>query len=468
MERTRLRALEFGKTRLSRELLRMLVLTALGLGSASPSTACGQEDTLSLHEAIEAALVRNPSVARARARAATEAANRWADWGGLLPSVSVSASLSRSDFTTNTFQNPDGTTAMLDDPIADLRRSNSAGIGLSLQLSAETFAGISVGREERTAAHHRLDAAEIDVIRQVKVAYFDALKQQRLLDVARRQLESRGQELALTRDKYRIAAADRSALLGAEIELRNAELDVLDAEDALAAAIRTVRVAQGIDRMEDTDVTLVDPATIPDADSLEIVALLRAAQRANPDLRALATDERAASSSLWSARASYLPTLDLSLNFNNSRQLGDDEGRFTFSPVNTNRSFVISLNWPLFNGFQRKARTAQASNNMKIAEAALDEERLVLEQEIRQIVADIQRGDRRLGVLTKNAELARERLELTREGYRVGSVDYPALQQTIEAVSQAERAVFEVRYELLKQWAELEWRVGDSLSDRRR
>lgn len=419
------------------------------------------QETLELQDAIRTALIENPAITRAEANAATAAANRWADWGALLPSASVSASLSRNDFSNVTFTNPDGTTTILDDPIDDYSRGNSAGLGFNLQLSAETFTSIDAGGEERSAADLRLSAAQVDVIRLVKLAYFDALKQQRLVDVAGRQLASRQEEFDLTQQKYRIAAADRSDLLGAEIELRNAELAVLDAEDAYDAAVRAIRVAQGVDRLDVTEIRLKDPDTVPAADGLDVDALLAAARRANPELRALIADERAASSALWSARASYLPTLSVNMNFNRSRQLGDDEGRFTFSPVNTNRGFSVSLNWPLFNGFQRKARNAQASNSLSIARAGVTEQELMLEQDIRRIVADIRRGDQRLRVLERNVELARERLELTREKYRIGSVDYFSLQQTIEALDAAERSVFEARYELLKQWAELEARVGD-------
>lgn len=439
-----------------------LAFAALAAAPGNAPVARAQE-ALDLQDAIRTALMENPAIARAEANAATAAANRWADWGALLPSASVSANLSRSDFSNVTFTNPDGTTTILTNPIDDYSRGNSAGLGLNLQLDAETFTGIDAGGEERAAADLRLGAAQVDVVRLVKLAYFDALKQQRLVDVAKRQLASRQEEFDLTQQKYRIAAADRSDLLGAEIELRNAELAVLDAEDAYDAAVRAIRVAQGVDRLDVTDVRLVDPDTVPDADGLDVAALLAAARRANPDLRALIADERAASSALWSARASYLPTLSFNLNFNRSRQLGDDEGRFTFSPVNTSRGFQVSLNWPLFNGFQRKARNAQASNGLSIARAAVTDQELQLEQDVRRIVADIRRGDRRLDVLERNVELARERLDLTREKYRIGSVDYFSLQQTIEALDAAERSVFEARYELLKQWAELEARVGDGL-----
>lgn len=438
------------------------IAVAVAVALAAAPDAAGQE-TLALEDAIRTALMENPAIARAEANAATAAANRWADWGALLPTASLSASLSRSDFSNITFPNPDGTTTILDEPIDDVSRSNSGSLSLGLQLGAETFTQIDAGAEERAASDLRLTAAQADVVRQVKVAYFDALLRQRLVDVARRQVEGRRDDFELTQEKYRIAAVGRSDLLGAEIELRNAELALIEAEDAFDAAIRAIRVAQGIDRMDVTDIELVDPAEVPDAETLDVDGLLAAARRANPELRALAADERAAATSVLSARMSYLPTLNLSLNFARSRGLGDDEGRFTFSPVNKNRGFSIGASLPLFNGFDRKTRNAQASNNLAIARASLTEQELLLEQDVRRLVADIRRSARRLEVLERNAELARERLDLTREQYRTGSVDYFSLQQTIESIDAAERAVFEQRYELLKQWAELENRVGDGL-----
>jgi outer membrane protein TolC len=439
----------------------LAVLGCVALGAAPAATA---QETLELEDAIRTALMENPAISRAEANAATAAANRWADWGALIPTVSLGASLSRSDFSNITFPNPDGTTTILDEPIDDFSRNNSGSLSLGLQLGAEKFTQLDAGGEARAATDLRLSAAQADVVRQVKVAYFDALLRQRLVDVAQRQVEGRREDFELTQEKYRIAAVGRSDLLGAEIELRNAELALLEAEDAFDAAVRAIRVAQGVDRMDVTDVRLEDPVSVPAAEALDVDALLAAARRANPELRALAADERAASSSVLSARMSYLPTLNFNLNFSRSRGLGDDEGRFTFSPVNTNRFFTISASLPLFNGFDRKTRNAQASNNLAIARASLTEQELLLEQDIRRLVDDIQRSARRLDVLERNAELARERLELTREQYRTGSVDYFSLQQTIESIDAAERAVFEARYELLKQWAEIENRVGDGLS----
>ena len=437
----------------------LLGLAALAAPGAGPAAA---QEALPLDDAIRTALLQNPAISRAEANSATAAANRWADWGAVLPSASLSASIDRSEFTTVTFLNPDGTTGFYEDPISGVNRSNRGGLNFGLDLSAESFVDIGTGADERAAAGYRLSAAQVDVVRAVKVAYFDALKAQRLVDVAERQLASREEELELTRAKYEIAAVPRSDLLGAEIQVAEAELNLLDVEDALKAAVRAIRVAQGVDEMERTDVALVDLTDIPDAEALDATALFERARLANPDLKALAADERAAASTVTSARLSYLPTINLSFGLGRSRQLGEGEGRFTFDPSNSSEGFTMSASLPLFNGFQRKTRNAQASNSLTVARAALTEQELQLESDIRRLVDDIQRQDRRLDVLIRNAELAQERLELTREQYRIGSADYTTLQQSIEQVDQAERQAFEVRYDLLKSWAELESRVGDA------
>ena len=84
----------------------------------------------------------------------------------------------------------------------------------------------------------------------------------------------------------------------------------------------------------------------------------------------------------------------------------------------------------------------------------------MVEQQVRDLVTDIERGDRRLRVLDRNVELAEEGLELTREQYRLGTVQYINLQRAIDDLDAAEQQAFEQRYELLKRWAELEELVG--------
>ncbi|MFQ5529658.1 MAG: TolC family protein [Gemmatimonadota bacterium] len=429
----------------------------------APSIA-GAQQILPLEQAIRTALLHNPSMASAEASASAAAASRWADWGAFLPTASASASVSRTDFSTITFQNPDGTTTVLDQALDDVNKNNSTGLNFGLRLGADQFANLGAGGARREAADYRLAATSSDVVRQVKVAYFDALKAQALVGVADRQAQARRQDFEVTRDRYRIAAASRSDLLGAEIDLRNAELRAMDAADAFVAAVRQLRatLGQDVSGITASELVLVDPERIPDAGGLDPDRLVAAARSANPDLQAFAADERAASASVWSARASYFPTLNFGLNLGRGRQVGADESLFTFSPANTTRNVTISASWSLFNGFQRKRQNAEASSQLAQARANLAAEELRLDREVRDLVDRLQRRSRRLEMLERNAELADERLELAREQYRLGSIAYFNLQQAIESLDQAQQDVLDERYELLKDWAELEQRVATS------
>jgi outer membrane protein len=437
------------------------VVALLTLGAAAPLS--GQQQQLTLEEAIRTALVHNPIMSSAEASVSAAAARRWADWGAFLPTASASASVSRTNFTTVTFQNPDGTTTVLDDPIEDISKSNSTGLNFGLQLGPDQFINLGAGGARKDAADYRLAATSRDVVRQVKVAYFDALKAQALAGVAERQAAARRQDFEVTENRYRIAAASRSDLLGAEIDLRNAELRQMDTEDGFVAALRLLRTTLGQDgaAADRADVVLVDPAGVPDASTLDADRLVTAARTNNPDLQAAAADVRAASASVWSARASYLPTLNFGLNLGRGRQVAADESLFTFSPANTSRGFSISASWQLFTGFQRKQRNAEASQQLVAAQATVTAEELRVEREVRNLVDQLRRRSHRLEVLERSADLANERLDLAREQYRLGSIAYFNLQQAIESLDQAQQDVLDERYELLKDWAELEQRVGD-------
>ncbi|TFG63231.1 MAG: TolC family protein [Gemmatimonadales bacterium] len=421
-----------------------LVLSCLSL---TPALLPAQQ-TLQLDQAIQTALLHNPSMTSAEASASAAAASRWADWGAFLPTVTANGSVSKTDFSTITFLNPDGTTTVLDEALDDTNKNNSAGLNFGLRLSADQFANLGAGSARQDAADFRLAATSSEVVRQVKVAYFDALKRQALVGVAERQTEARSQDYEVTRGRYQIAAATRSDLLGAEIDLRNAELRILDARDAFVSAVRQLRASLGQDvsGILPGDLILEELEGIPDAFDLEADRLVASAFANNPGLRALAADERAASASVLSARASYLPTLNFGLNLGRGRQVADDESLFSFSPANTNRNVSISASWALFSGFQRKQRNAETSSQLTQVRASITAQEFQIEREVRDLVDGLRRRAHRLQLMESNTELSSERLDLARESYRRGSITYFNLQQAIESLDQSQQDVLDERY----------------------
>lgn len=446
------------------ESLRALVpaLAAVGL-AASPGMA---QQTLTLEDALRAALARNPGIESATAAAAAAKSSRWADWGVFLPTARVGATLFSSDFTNVTFVTPEGSSGTIDPPLKDTRKSSNANLALGLTiLNPERISEVKAGGARQGAAELRLTLAERTVIRDVKRAYFEALKQQQLVSVAERQLESRRQDRSVTEGRYRIAAASRSDLLGSEIDVGDAELRLLDARDAQSRALRSLQVllAEPATAARPEEITLVDMDLVPDAAALDADRLADAAQAANPGLQALRYDEKAAAASLLSRRFAYLPTIDIGLLFGRGKEVARDESLFDFSPANTSTTFTISGSWNLFSGFSRKRQTAEADLRLRQVRADLTAQELLIGKEVRDLVNELNRRSVRLQLLERNVQLASERLELARQQYRLGGIPYFNLQQAIDRLQQTEQLLFQERYDYLIGWANLEEKVGGDL-----
>lgn len=452
----------------------LLVGTVLqvALFTSLPTAAwplCTQDvlpDTLALERAVAVALERSPDVRAAAARADGAAADVRAAWGSLLPTASANASFSRVDFRTVTFPAPEGSSERLDAPLESIRKGSSQGVGLRWDLlqGGRWFSGPREAAAARRAASLRLTAAERQTAAAVKRAYYEALAADRLAAVAERQLEERRRDLEVARRRYEIAAAERTDVLGAEIELGTAELALLEAHDAAQAARRALWVEMGLDPEAARPAALVDPPGPPgpeDAEALDVDALVGRALATQPELSALEAEAEAAAASQWSARSRYLPEVSLSLGLQRSESLGPDGRFFVLDPSNRTTSFSLSASWTLFDGFQRERETAVAAMRERVARADRTRRALALEKEVRDLAEEVRSRSRRLALRERTAELAERRVEMARERYRLGGIDYLQLLSAVDQLTQAERALTRERYDLLKAWADLEERVGD-------
>ncbi len=195
--------------------------------------------------------------------------------------------------------------------------------------------------------------------------YFEALKQQELARLAGELVAARRRDLELTEARFRIAAVDQSAVLQAEIEVGRQELAALQAAQRAEASHRELSVALGLP--EGIRFVLRDTATIFDPGRLELERLVDLARRSNPELSRLDAEVDARSRSLWAARGSWLPAVDLSFSLSRSERLGDEGNLFTLDPQNTGENFSITFRYPLFNGFEKKVRVGQESARLQEA-----------------------------------------------------------------------------------------------------
>lgn len=435
---------------------------AVLLLAASVLPLAGQvPDTLTLEAAIQTALDRHPNIVRARASLNAAAAEQRAGWGAFLPSADANLSLSRSEFTTVTFQSPEGPSERLDEPITDVSKGASQGLSFSWDLlrGGQRFTDLRRTRARTRSANNQVSQAEREVSATVRVAYYEGLKQTGLVEVAERQLSGRRRDLEVARRRYEIAAVNRTDVLGAEIEVGRAELSLVEAQDAEAAAQRELRFSMGLP-VGGPAFILRDVGPAPDAASLNESELTGRALETKPRIRALEADVAAASAGLWGARSRYLPNIRLNYGLTRSERGGADASFFKFDPANTSQSFSLSASWSLFDGFTREQQTAQARASLRAAESDLALERITVDRDVRNRAREIQMRARRLELQERNRDLARQRVDMIRERYRLGTVAYTELLQATQQLTDAESALIDERYEFLKAWARLEAQVG--------
>ena len=85
-----------------------------------------------------------------------------------------------------------------------------------------------------------------NIIRNVHAAYFNYLKASQLMDVARSNLMSSQQQLALAETRYELGSAKKTDLLKAEVRFGQARIDVINNDAALQNAYLTLKNSMGL------------------------------------------------------------------------------------------------------------------------------------------------------------------------------------------------------------------------------
>jgi len=419
-------------------------------------------DTLDLDGAIRIGLARSPALARVAAQADATGWDQRAAWGALLPTASVNTSLNRSNFTRNTFLSPEGESQTLDEPLTSQNQSASQSLGVNWTVfDLRRYANVREQGATARATQRRLDDQRLAVVAEVQRQYIEALRRQRLLELTRRQIEDRELELEITRRRYEIAAVQRSDVLGAESQVLQARITLLNETSALETGLRGLAVAMGLHPDEGPGTVLADIPDPPDAGTLAIEPLVAHALDVDPELLAYEADEAAAGASLWGSRSQFLPTISVGFSWSRSQNFGPDASFFQFDPGDTSRGLQVSASWTLFDGFSREQQNAQASSRRRQARESLRLRRLEIEREVRRFLQQIDQLSQTLDLLQRSLEISQERLDMTRQQYQRGTANYTDLQQAIGDVTQAESQIIQQQYDYLTAWVNLEEYVGD-------
>jgi outer membrane protein len=455
-------AVRISPTRRARACLMACSLLLLIL--APPAAAQEEVAALSLEEAQRIARQRSPALLRVASQEHTAAAQLRQGYGGLMPSVSASMTFSGSDSHILTGNDEFGQPIIREDPLRSSRSSASQRIGLNMMLfdGGGRFQELRAARAGARVAEARTDAERLRLDAEVARIYYDALSLGRQAEMEERQVASARERLEATERLFRVAAANREDVLGAQVDLASRERAQERAAGEAAKARLRLREAMGITIDADFRLTSDFPVGFDPA-SLNVESLVAEAVARNPAMAAAEASADEAARRRAVARSTRWPTVSAGAGYNRSLGMPGNDALFDFNPPDRTASFDLTISVPIFNQYRTAAAIAQADVSSRNAAEELRATRLRTEREVREAVIDLQNAYRGVQLAERAAEMSRERMELALERYRVGALQFTQLQQVIDSAAAAERDELAARLAFAQALAALEQRVGTRL-----
>ncbi len=432
----------------------------VALAAAAPLAA---QDTLrlSLDEAIELALDRNPQHRQVVNDVDAAAAQTRAAWGGFLPSLNGNLGFNGSESTVITGTDNFGNPIRRDDPLTSKSSSARQGVSASLTLfdGGATLANLRAARASESAAGAAVEAGAAQLRAQVMQRYYAAVKADRQIELEERLLAAAVDQLDRTERQFRIAAASQADVLGARSEVLAKEQTLIQAQAQAEIALLTLRQTLGLEDPRplalDTELpTVFDPSELS-ADDLVARATSVHPQVLAAEARASAADRQASA-----AAARRWPTITAGASFSRSMGLPNYNAIGEFDPQNRSFGFDIGVQVPIFQRFQTSASIAQAEATASDARESARQARLQIERDVRAGLIELQRAYRALELASEQATITQERLAMAQEQFRAGVIDFLQLQQILNSTEQSQRAAVDAQFTFIDALATLEERLG--------
>ncbi|HEY7406949.1 MAG TPA: TolC family protein [Gemmatimonadaceae bacterium] len=424
--------------------LAVAAVTWAGLASAQEAPR-----PITLEEAVQLAQRNAPGAVQSRGQLRTSDATVRGAYASFLPDVNLNMSRSWEGGTR---------TIQAGRPVGDESPwSSSAGASMSIQL----FDGGSRFYELRRARAQQ-DAAEANDIDQrfqialsVKQAYYDGLAARESEAAARTQLEEAQLQMRTATARMAAGAATKSDSLRTVIQIGNAQLALISAQNALRTAEATLtRLVATPFPVTPADDALGAQTIAVDSASLERLAL------DGPAIREAAAQWQVARASQRAARSSYFPTISMSYSRGSN---GDDLGYGWNDPFRYSSNLRFTASYPLFNRLNREEQRVAADVQEANTSAALRDAQFAAQQQLSQFLGALRTAEARIAIQSASVAAAEEDVRVQQQRYAVGASRLLDLLTSQTELNNARAALIQARYDYRIAKAQLEALVGRSL-----
>ncbi|HEY6011479.1 MAG TPA: TolC family protein, partial [Nitrospirota bacterium] len=272
-----------------------------------------------------------------------------------------------------------------------------------------TWNQVTVQQKNAVASGQDLRNTTAAIVLNVKQAYYALLQAEKNRDVLKETVKSFEQHLEQAQGFFDAGVKSKFDVTKAGVDLSNARLNLIRAEN-------TLRIAR---------VTLNNTMGLPDAPEYAIedclafqkrtIAFEEARDRAyanRPDLQSVIARREAAEASVSLARSNYLPTLS-----GNASYMRSDE---KYVPEPSGWSAGVTVTVPLFSGFLTSYQVKEAKENLLVLRANEETLKQGILLDVQQAYLNLQEAEERVTVAELTVKQAEENYEIARGRYDAG------------------------------------------------
>ena len=334
----------------------------------------------------------------------------------------------------------------------------SAGVSAAMPLvNAQLWSSLKISGMDVELAVEKARASRLDMVTQVKSAYFATLLAKEAFEVYKHVYENAIQNLEVTQKRYDAQKASEMELLRAKTTVANAVPNVYNAEGAVILALWQLKAVLGVDLDLNLDVAgkLEDWSEhmLYDIHQHEEISL-----DMNSTMKQLAIQAEMLAQTVKVQQYANIPSLALAFNFSYNAMTND----FKFSEYKwTPYSYVaLSLNIPIFAGGKRHQAIRQAKNQYEQVQLQTVNTERQLKIAIRQQLNTMETCMKSYYAAIDAVSSAQKGYDIVAKSYEVGRSTLIEVNDAQLALTQAQLAASQAVYNFLVAKSQLEQTLG--------
>lgn len=434
---------------------------ALGLVSLLISGKTTAQDTvrLDLNQVLEIALSDNPTVRVAEQEIQLKKYVKSESIAGLFPNISASGTFS------NALELQKMSVGFSPEPISLGQKYTIQGtFNLQLPLIApQLWKSIQLNQQDVQLALEKSRASKIDMISQVKQAYFSMLLAKDAVDVLRAGYKTAELNAKNVTDKYEQGLVSEYEKLVADVQFRNQKPQVVNGENAVRLSIMQLKVLMGMDVNQPVDFTgnLKEYEAEMFSDLMHLKS--DTSLENNSSLKQLSIQAKQLKTAEKINKMGYVPTLGLGLNYGWQSMNPDLKLKnYEWYPGS---NLSLSLSIPIFDGGSKYFKTKQNKVSMLNLQLQRDNIERQLELSVTNSLNSIETAVEQVSSNKESVVQAEKAYTISQKRYAVGSGTLLEMNSSETALTQARLQYAQSIFDYLSARVTLEATLGKTINN---